>query len=380
MIKTLQDNPYRLFFLLGALAAVIGTALWIPYGFTWMSYYPGRVHAHFMMGLFLVCFASGFLMTALPKMTQTFPAKTYELALQTGALIFVAAVSFSSQDSSLFFVGILMSVLTLLVFALRRLSVRKNHLPEVFPFVVMGLLSGVGGALLWILGYETLGHRLFYLNFILCLVLGVGSRLIPALLALVIPPRVISTLEARSMAIGVTAACFLEEFNHATTGAWLRAVLVVWVALRCWRITAKSAFSSGLGWGIRLAALSVVAGTVLLAAVPDYPLEWLHLIYISGFGLLSFMVASRVILAHGQHDLGLEIKNWKIKSPIILILLSALTRTLAPFWPESYGHHLAYAALIFSSGVIVWASFFVPKLFEKPTVKIESFKIINKTL
>ncbi len=360
-ISSILRNPYRPLFFLGTITAIIAAGLWIPYGFHFLDFYPGRMHAHLMMGVFLLSFASGFLMTAIPKMTGTFPSSKIELTIQLISLILATIFGLINEESNLFFMAMLLNLIVLLFFVGKRFWVKQNDLPDVFPFVLAGIFSGVFGCILWIAGFISIGHRLFYLNFVLCLVVGVGSKLIPALLRLN-PGKPNSKKVSIVLAAVLTLSCFVEDFEFWSLGPWARALAVVWVGIFYWRVFGKSNFVSGQTIGVRLSAFSVILGTILLAAFPDYRMEWVHLIYVSGFTLLTFMVASRVILAHGGFELRLEAKNWRISTAVGLILLAAATRAYAPFWPKGYERHLAYSAFCLVLAIIVWGGFFLPKL------------------
>src|ERR1041384_380285 len=81
-------DPYRIFFPLGGVAAILGTVLWIAFGFGWIGYYPGISHADLMTGGFLFAFVMGFLMTAIPQFTGAHRASGAERAI--GALLLLS--------------------------------------------------------------------------------------------------------------------------------------------------------------------------------------------------------------------------------------------------------------------------------------------------
>jgi uncharacterized protein involved in response to NO len=169
------------------------------------------------------------------------------------------------------------------------------------------------------------------------------------------------------LALILTLACFPDEMEYWSLGPWSRAIAISWIAVFYWRIFESSPFTSWLSRGVRLSAISVLLGSFLLALDFTHKMEWLHLIYISGFGLLTFMVASRVILAHGGHDMKLEIKNWRITFAVVLIFIAGATRAFAPFYPPLYQRHLAYSAICFVLAVVIWGWSFIPKLKIKET-------------
>ena len=74
-------EPYRLLFPLGVMFGALGVYVWIAFAFFPGSEFPVQLHSKLMLGTFLFSFAAGFLMTAIPKMTASFPAQTFELTI-----------------------------------------------------------------------------------------------------------------------------------------------------------------------------------------------------------------------------------------------------------------------------------------------------------
>lgn len=356
-------NPYRPFFFIGTLAAIIGTGAWIVNAWIPGAPYPGRFHAHIMMGLFLMSFAMGFLMTALPRMTQTSICTRYEFVFASLFLGLMATVGLSDESGNAFFSCVLLNIGFLLFFAIRRILQKKNSVPEVFPLVLWGLASAAIGAILAMGKYQLLGEKLFYLNFMLCLVLGVGTKLMPMLLRLPAKTPILGSFSFFLVGAIITLSLFAEEVWYASWGSYLRAITVSLVAVFGWRLFARNAMSSGLTWGIRAAGFFTMVGTWAMAIFPEFRLEALHVIYVMGFSLMTFMVASRVILAHGNYGIENEVGNLFIKVPIFFLVLAGVTRVAAIFMPESYTQHLGYAALAFIIGIGFWAKYFLPRIF-----------------
>jgi hypothetical protein len=144
---------------------------------------------------------------------------------------------------------------------------------------------------------------------------------------------------------------------------YIRASVVTFIVLYSWKLFSNAESQSSLKFGIRVAISGIVFGLWVLALTPQYRLEGLHCIYVLGFSLLTYLVASRVILSHGNHGLSLEVKNGYIKTLVFFITLAALTRIAAAFIPNGYEKHLAYASLSFSIGVLIWSKYFIPKNF-----------------
>ncbi len=359
-MKALTANPYRIFFSLGTIGLFVGIFVWLITGINNELYF-GRMHAHYMMGIFLLSFVIGFLMTAIPRMSGSKTASETEIIIQLIPMLSAAFWGVFENDERYFFLSLIVSILVLFRFCFLRIIKCRHVVPDVFPMVIIGLLSGFSGAILSYLGHTEIGARLFYLNFVLCLCVGIGSKLVPMLL------RINQTKshpkeEFWTVGLLLTGACFIEIYLSEGYGNFLRAAVMTLVFFRYWKAWYFKGQNSSVSWGIRLAAVSMLLGTIGLWLFPDYRLEAIHLLYVSGFGLLTLMIASRVILAHGNHDLQLEFGNWFINIPVGMIVFAAATRVAAAFVDGGYERHLAYAAFIFLSGFGLWCYFFVPKL------------------
>lgn len=359
-MNSLSANPYRIFFFLGVLGLFVGLFVWIITGFNDQLYF-GKMHAHYMVGIFLMSFIIGFLMTAIPRMSGGKTASEAEIILQLLPVLSAAFWGIMEVDERYFFLSLIIALLVLFRFSFLRISRCPHVVPDVFPMVMMGLLSGLAGAVLSYLEQVEIGSRLFYLNFVLCLCVGIGTKLIPILMRL---DSKATQYKEEFWAIGLllTAACFIEVYYRESWGNFLRALVMTVVFYRHWHGHSLSRKQSSLAWGIRIATTSMLLGTIGVWLFPDYRLEAIHLIYVSGFGLLTLMVASRVILAHGNHDLQLEFKNWFIKIPVAMILVAAGIRVSAVFLAGGYERNLAFAAFSFLAGCGLWSYFFIPKL------------------
>jgi uncharacterized protein involved in response to NO len=359
-MKDIISTPYKVFFFLGTMGLFLGLFVWLITGFNEELYF-GRMHAHYMVGIFLLSFIIGFLMTAIPRMTRSNPATERDLLLQFLPMASAAFWGVLEYDEKYFFWSIIASIIILFRFCFVRITRCPRVIPEVFPMVILALLSGLTGAAAHLFEQYEIGSRLFYLNFVLLLCVGVGAKLIPMLL------RLDAKEEHRKeefWIIGVllTLACFVEVYLSEGWGNFLRAAMISLVFFRYWQGHVFGENNSGLAWGVRIASTSILMGTIGIWIFPAYRLEAIHILYVSGFGLLTLMVASRVILAHGQHNLQMEVKNWFIRIPIALIVLASATRVSAIFVEDGYQRHLAYAAFTFITACGFWSYFFLPKL------------------
>src|SRR5262249_54551852 len=135
------------FFPLGVVLAWIGISHWLLYAAGFSASYSCQLHGLIQVQAFLMAFAVGFLLTALPRRTQGPPPSSIEmssaaLALTTipVALILGRRTAAQAAYASLF--------VLLLQFALRRFVGRAagRHPPAAFVLIPIGILHGLAGA------------------------------------------------------------------------------------------------------------------------------------------------------------------------------------------------------------------------------------------
>src|SRR5690606_2060205 len=134
-----------------------------------------------MLNGFVACFIAGFLMTAIPRFSQTAHATAFETALFTLTLPLGLIFSMRENDSAVAFVSMAQAWL-LLVFILRRIGKRKQNPPYSFVFIFVGLALWAFASFhaFW---FESSAYSaLHYEGAIAAIILGVGSRLIPGIL------------------------------------------------------------------------------------------------------------------------------------------------------------------------------------------------------
>jgi uncharacterized protein involved in response to NO len=361
-------------FPLGVLFGLLGVSVWVVLSQLPDYAFAARLHSELMIGTFLFAFAAGFLMTAIPKMTASFPACTFELG---SAFLLVLANFFFALGGhgGPFFISAAISILLLIGFFIRRFVRRTKVPPSFFPFIAAGLGCGLSGALLLALStyvdipgfWSTLGKRLYFDAMILFLVLGIGSRLIP-----VISGREVSGGEGRThvvrnifFAMILLSGFAVQAAGSPVAGGLLKFTAAALVAWFNWRLFARSNTKSRLALGMRMSGLLVLPGLFFSAIHQAFAVHWMHLTYIGGFGLMTLTVASRVTLAHGSYDLSFEHRSKALWATGSLILLAAFARVAAPFTGAGYFNHLLYAAVAWILALVIWASVFVARMVKK---------------
>jgi uncharacterized protein involved in response to NO len=374
-----QREPFRLFFPLGVLLGAAGAGHWLLYAVGLTSTYSCMAHGSIQMQAFLMAFAAGFLLTALPRRTQSPPPSAAELTLFATALVTATAGAWM-ENWILAQSAYALQFVLLLQFAVRRFRQRAagRRPPAAFVLIPIAILNGLAGAgliaasvradaSLWM---EGLGRLLVEQGVFLCLVAGVGSLILP-LMSGESPPRDLGSSPAETRkafayalaGILISASLVLEQFGWPRSAPLLRAAVVA----------AAVAFGGGAlrppgkpGLHRRLVWLSVwllPTGLVLSTISPDFRVPMLHVSFIGGFGLMAFGVATHVTLGH------LDLQQLALGRPRAIVavaafLFLALITRLAADISDTYFLHLGVAAVFWLAASAVWLKFIGPLLWQ----------------
>lgn len=103
---------------------------------------------------------------------------------------------------------------------------------------------------------------------------------------------------------------------------------------------------------------------------PEYRIEVLHILFISGFATLIMSIATRVVLSHGNYPVEHEKKSKSLLIGAILLLFSTVFRSVSSLFPMHYFHLLGIAGVLFIAGFVVWGSEYVKKIVHKAPKQI----------
>lgn len=356
----MTKEPYRLFFPLGTLLLLCGALVWVP--LIWNpGEYPVTLHRFLMLNGFTGCFIGGFLMTAVPKFSQTWPAKRWEVYLYLFITLAGTVVAHLELEKWMYLLSAAQPAM-LLAFLLGRISHRKMNPPYSFVFIFVGLILWiVSGVLSAFVDPETF-KQLHYEGAIACIILGVGGRLIPGILGhveIVMSQRnayekqiaIIKTVPLHFLILIVSFAgsYFMSDF----LGTWVRAVVVTLIGIFYWKLYSLPKDKTVLTRCLWFSSWMIVLSFILKALWIDGVIHASHSFFINGIVLLSFLIATRVLQSHGPQDKRLEDK--KILYFVTgLIFIAALTRITAFIMPDLYLKHLAYSAIMLVIGATVW--------------------------
>jgi len=373
-------EPFRLLFPLGAAIGIFGVLLWPLFVWNVTSFYPGQIHARIMIEGFLTSFVIGFLGTALPRLLDVSRLKLFESVGFAAALVAVTWLHVVGKMLWGDFV-FLLTLVGLVVVLGTRFAKRRDLPPPSFVLVALGLGCALAGAALLVVSQVALsslpvwalatGRLLLFQGFILLPIMGIGAFLLPRFFdrpsrqsfpeSLSIPPGwKKEALFALSCGVVVVVSFFLEAAGEIRWGMALRAGGVLVYFLREVPFHRVNRGSGSLALGLRIALVSLPVGYGLTAVWPERMFSFLHLVFITGFGLLTFIVASRVVLGHSGQSRFFTAKLLSIRLLTVLLFLAMLTRVTADWFPTLRMSHYAYAAVAWIAGVLIWSAAFLP--------------------
>lgn len=372
-------EPYRVFFPIGMLAGIWGVLMWpLMYG-GWLKFYPGEAHIRIMTEGFMGAFVVGFLGTAFPRLSGnrswSVPGLLGMLALWAGMMWCHSTNRVAMGD------GWFAAMLGLLLFGMASRWLRGNQDTPPPGFVLA--LAGVLGALV-AAGYLAVAERpsieawkfarlWLFQGFLLLPLMGIGPFVLPRLLGKPsthsfddspTPPPGWWRKATMAAAAGlfVSAGFALEAFGHAAAGQGLRAAVILgWFAMET-PLLGKAKVATTPGNAARWSLAGLAAGLVCAAIWPLARVGSLHLFFVSGLGLVTLAVGTRVVLGHaGRHDLLGGRILW-LRWVIGLLILAAATRMTSDFLPAVRVSHHIYAAWTWIVAGMVWLGALGPYL------------------
>jgi uncharacterized protein involved in response to NO len=365
-----RREPFRIFFPLGVALAWLGVGHWVAYWAGWVAQYSCAAHGLVQVQGFLMAFALGFLLTAIPRRTESAPPPALGLVAGAAALVGTSAASFAEQWrlAEMLAVGV---VLGLVAFAVRRFMAGggARRPPAAFVLIPLGLACNVaGGALLgWAEPPAAFAGRLLVeQGLFFCLVMGAGALVLPLMGGASPPPDLGSSPAVARAALGYGLAGGAVILSLVAEAAGSQRIAPI---VRGLVVAVTLAHGAGLagrlerpGWNrrvARLAAWLVPLGPIFAGLVPDYRVPALHLTFVGGFALLAFSVATHVTASHLELP-GLRDGRAPVVAAVAGALVLAMTTRVAADATESYFEHLAVAGGFWIVGTGLWAARLLP--------------------
>jgi uncharacterized protein involved in response to NO len=378
----LRSQPYRLFFPLGVVLAWAGVGQWLLFSSGLSEAYLSIFHSMAQVQGFLICFAMGFLFTMVPRRTSSLPASLATLLLcALCPVATVVAAWFEFWPLAQFFWIILL--VTLSGFVVRRMRGGARRPPVAFLWIPIAVAFGLGGSVLTGIGASVgslwalheIGRGLVLQGFFLCLVLGVGSFVVPLFTrGEGLPddsavPRVRQERAFHLIAATVLLASFVLESQLSMRAGFTLRALVLWtVLLEVGQIYRPPTKPGVLKWLVWIGAWCVPLGYTLGAIFPVLGKGALHVTFLGGFGLLVFSVSSQVILGHGGWE---ALRDGRPVAPVVVavcLLIASVARIAMELQPDRLLLWMSGSASAFLLASLVWAGFVLPKLVTRAEV------------
>jgi uncharacterized protein involved in response to NO len=362
LIKKLEQEPFRIFFPLGVVLLMWGTLLWIPQIWNHSSY-PIILHRFLVLNGFTTCFIAGFLMTAAPRFSQTFSARKFEI-IALLLIILGGIISGILENEQLVYFFSALQALILLLFLVVRLRFRKANPPFSFLIIPTGFVAWIISSVLCIFNPTDILKMLYYEGVIASIIIGVGCRLIPAILGhqpIQLPSNEIFTTVKKTLISTVpknfTLVIIIFWISYFITipyGSYLRAFTVFYICIYFWKIHKKPIIRSALTHCMWFCSWMIVMSFFASAIWSDGHIHATHKFFIGGIVLLCLLVATRVLQAHGAKNPELE------NSPLLYFItaclfIASVTRMTAIIWPDIYSTHLGYSSILLNVAVILWS-------------------------
>lgn len=113
---------------------------------------------------------------------------------------------------------------------------------------------------------------------------------------------------------------------------------------------------------LRASLLFILAGFLAIAIWPIYRIGELHPVFITGFNLIAFTVATRVVLGHSGYLDRLKTRPWFFIAMSALLFLAMVSRLAADLAPRARIIHLLGAAICWLIASLIWMIKVIPKV------------------
>ena len=373
-------EPFRLFFPVATLVGVVGILLWPLMLSGWMSDFPGTKHARLMIQGFFGGFVFGFMGMSFPRFLEVKPLAPWETLPWLGLFIASAVahtVGMINWGDALFLSQILVGVVVLG----RRFPARKDLPPPSFALVGCGVACGVAGVALGMINsrgepsqtQELLARLLSYHAFIMLSMLGAGGFLLPRFLGLGVrrkmptSPQVTpiwrqSALVAFVAGLAMIGTYCLEAVGWPRLAATLRTAIIVGYFWREMPLEKLRLSWKGVDAFLIFGLISLPLGVLLAGWWPGWRVALSHIELITGFGLITMGVATRVIFGHSGNRSKLERSNPWMATAGVMMVLAMLCRLSGDLVPSTMASHYMYGAVCWLVGIVIWGILVLPKV------------------
>ncbi|MDP2643999.1 MAG: NnrS family protein [Desulfobacterales bacterium] len=386
------EEPYRIFFPLAILCGMLGIGHWLAYAAGWIDRYSGFMHASIQMQTYMICFIAGFLMTAMPRMSASAPASWVEtcglMGLISGILISLSLSNW--RVANLLFVA---ALVWLVLFVIRRVRAchgeTKIKPPVEFIWVPIALVHGILGSVLLMAGNSKIagswavisGKSMVQQGFVLAIVLGVGGFLAPRLMGTFKVTKSASSpcceikqtqdrkrYQLLHLLFGLVllSSFFLEGFGLVRIAYGTRAFLITGMMIWTRSLVFKPLMHEQYVRLVWLSFWMVFLGSWSVFFFPEYHVAMLHLVFLGGYSLMTFSVATMVISSHAGRKEKLQRPSKVLTFLAFSVLAATILRVISAFMPDRYFLLLGLSALSWLMGAFIWLLSIGPLIFVFP--------------
>lgn len=377
-----SGEPFRLLFPLGFFLGVVGVMLWPAFATGLWSTYPAEAHARIMIQGFLSAFAFGFLGTAFPRLLEIQRLGMHPVMLLASGLLIPSGLHLIGQygagDAA--FIVLLTMFLWMLLSRARK---RKDIPPPGFILVAMGMFCALTGTLLLWIDRISVGslptwafifaRSLAWQAYLLLPVLGIGAFLLPRFFGLqskqAFPELMMPNAEWRRRALfaGCCGMFIIGGFLLNALGWQYLGHIIPAIAIAIYlyqEVPLHRAIDTegSLARGLQVALLSLPVGYTLMAMFPVWQLALSHVVFITGLSLVTFIVASRVLLGHS----GQSIRFKSVIAPVTgmtVLLIGALVIRIGADFAGAFRFTLyGISATVWIIGAAIWAAEILPRV------------------
>lgn len=384
------DEPYRIFFPLGILWGGVGISHWLFYALGWIPSYSMHLHSAIQIDGYMGCFIVGFLLTAMPRFASA-PSASVKEFLVFLVLVNAAPVFYLRHEWTLARLCFAAWLLALIFFAARRFLSKKSseiHPPVEFIWIPAAILNGLLGILL-MLGadaqmisskWSQAGKLLSEQGFLLSIVLGVGSFLGPRLMGTfrpsfqVITDKNIQKRQRRNAlyfhaaaAVFLSLTFFLESTGNTRLAFSGRAFIIGLIYVRSRTLVFRPLVNDQFVKLLCISFWMAFIGHAGLVFFPAFRSVLLHTVFLGGYALMTFAVATMVIFSHGGQPGRLKKTAWQLTALGVLLALALCLRVAAVFFPASFFVLLGSASVCWLLAAGLWFAFVL-----KPILKVSS--------
>ena len=119
---------------------------------------------------------------------------------------------------------------------------------------------------------------------------------------------------------------------------------------------------NGVQWLLVSGLVFLPLGVLASGWLPGWRVALSHIELLSGFGLITLGVATRVVFGHSGEREQLERFHAPLTVAAVLMLLALLNRLSGDLVPSTMVSHYLYAALCWLGGTLLWAVRVLPKV------------------